>query len=88
MPAAYFHHGTDVIGKPVGWGKQWSEHFEETDYHQPSDEIRPDWNWTGAAQDVSLFFELGRRVANAPEMPHWRPGDEFEAARKKALASP
>ena len=87
MPAAYFHHGTDVIGKPAGWGKQWSEHFEATDYHQPSDEMKPDWDWAGAVQDVTLFYELGLRVANAPEMPSWHKGDEFEAARKKALAS-
>jgi Zn-dependent M28 family amino/carboxypeptidase len=86
VPAAYFHHGTEVIGKPPGWGQQWTEHFEETDYHQPSDELKPEWDWTGAVQDVTLFYELGLRVANAPEMPTWHKGDEFEAARKKARA--
>lgn len=33
-----------------------------------------------------FLFYLGVRVANAPRMPAWRPGDEFEAARKQALA--
>ena len=37
-------------------------------------------------QDVTLFYQLGLRVANATEMPAWRKGDEFEAARQKALA--
>src|SRR5262249_35156358 len=87
VPAAYFHFGTDVIGKPPGWGKQWIEHFEATDYHQPSDAMKPDWDWAGAVQDVTRYYELGLRVANAPEMPTWRKGDEFEAARKKALAA-
>jgi hypothetical protein len=26
-------------------------------------------------------------LANAPTMPTWKPGDEFEAARKKAVAA-
>jgi len=26
------------------------------------------------------------QVANQAEMPAWNPGDEFEAARKKAIA--
>ena len=33
------------------------------------------------------MFWLGVKVANATSMPTWRPGDEFEGARKKALAA-
>ena len=36
---------------------------------------------------MKLLFYLGARVANAPAMPAWNPGDEFEAARKKAIAA-
>jgi Zn-dependent M28 family amino/carboxypeptidase len=86
VPAAYFDAGTDVIGKPPGWGKEQQEKFEANDYHQPSDELRPDWELSGAVEDAQLFFYLGVKVANAPEMPRWKPGDEFEEARKKALA--
>jgi Zn-dependent M28 family amino/carboxypeptidase len=86
VPAAYFKHGTDVIGKPAGWGKEQTERFTNTDYHQPSDELKPDWDWSGAVVDTTLFYELGLAVANAPAAPQWKPGDEFEAARKKALA--
>jgi hypothetical protein len=28
------------------------------------------------------------RVADAARTPGWKPGDEFEAARKKALGAP
>jgi len=87
VPAAYFEAGTDTIGKPAGWGKERHEEYEEKDYHQPSDEIRPTWDFAGAIEDLQLFFHLGARVANAPAMPTWTPGDEFEAARKKALAA-
>ena len=40
---------------------------------------------TGAVEDAQLYLQLGWRLANAPEMPRWVPGDEFEAARKRAL---
>jgi Zn-dependent M28 family amino/carboxypeptidase len=87
VPAAYFDAGTKVIGKPEGWGKEQQEKFEATDYHQPSDELRPGWEWSGAVQDAELLFYLGVKVANATALPAWKPGDEFEAARKKALAT-
>jgi Zn-dependent M28 family amino/carboxypeptidase len=85
VPAAYFDDGTEVIGKPEGWGKKQKEEYEAKDYHQPSDELRPSWDFSGAVEDTQLFFYLGLKVANAEAMPTWKPGDEFEAARKKAL---
>jgi Zn-dependent M28 family amino/carboxypeptidase len=86
VPAAYFDDGVEVIGKPAGFGKEQKEKFEATDYHQPSDEVKPDWDLTGGVEDVQLYFYLGARVANASKPPAWNPGDEFEAARIKALA--
>jgi len=86
VPAAYFEAGEEVIGKPVGWGKEQHQKYEEHDYHQPSDELRPDWDFSGAVEDARLLFHLGLKVANATPLPAWRPGDEFEATRKKALA--
>jgi Zn-dependent M28 family amino/carboxypeptidase len=86
VPAAYLKYGTEVIGKPAGWGREKQEEFEATDYHQPSDELR-DWDLAGAVEDAQLMFWVGTKVANATAMATWRPGDEFEAARKKALAA-
>jgi Zn-dependent M28 family amino/carboxypeptidase len=86
VPAAYLKYGTEVLGKPADWGRQKQEEFEATDYHQPTDELR-DWELTGAVEDTRLMFWLGVKVANATAMPAWRAGDEFEAARKKALAA-
>jgi Zn-dependent M28 family amino/carboxypeptidase len=85
VPAAYLEPGIDVIGKPAGWGKARHDEYEDKDYHQPSDELRDTWDLSGAVEDVKLLFYLGARVANAPAMPVWNAGDEFEAARKKAL---
>jgi Zn-dependent M28 family amino/carboxypeptidase len=85
VPAFYSHAGTDIIGKPAGWGKEQREAYEAKSYHQPSDEINDSWNFDGMVEDAQFNFYLGLNVANADAMPAWVPGDEFEAARKKAL---
>ncbi|MBF5041462.1 MULTISPECIES: M20/M25/M40 family metallo-hydrolase [Myxococcaceae] len=85
VPAAYFSSGQSFRGRPEGWGKQQREAWEEEHYHQPSDELRPDWDLSGAVEDMQLAFLLGAHLARQPQMPTWKPGDEFEAPRKKAL---
>ncbi|MGB7324216.1 MAG: M28 family peptidase [Rubripirellula sp.] len=85
VPGVYLHSGVNVIGKPDGWGKEQLDQWVEKIYHQPSDEYLEEWNLAGAIEDTRLLFHVGRRVANAPEMPSWAQGDEFEAARKQAI---
>jgi Zn-dependent M28 family amino/carboxypeptidase len=87
VPAAYVDAGTDVRGRPAGWGREQQEAWEAAHYHQPSDDLTPDWNLSGAVEDTQLLFLLGVKVAETPLAPSWRPGDEFEAARQKALAA-
>jgi Zn-dependent M28 family amino/carboxypeptidase len=87
IPAVYFDLGSDFEGKPKDWGKQQIEDFEEHRYHQPSDQLQDSWNFDGMVDDARLGFYVGVNVANAQAMPSWLPGDEFEAARKAALAA-
>lgn len=85
VPALYLDTGLEFVDHPDDWGKQQIEAFEANDYHQPSDELRPSWNFEGMIEDVKLGFWAGDIIANAPQMPSWTPGDEFEAKRKAAL---
>ncbi|MGZ3427847.1 MAG: hypothetical protein ACXVCV_14425, partial [Polyangia bacterium] len=55
--------------------------------HQPSYHIDQTWNLDGALDDVQLMAVTLLRIADAPKMPEWRRGDEFEAARKRALGA-
>jgi Zn-dependent M28 family amino/carboxypeptidase len=87
VPALYLDTGFDFIDREPGWGKAQVEDFEAKRYHQPSDEIAPDWNFDGMIEDVQLGFWTAYIVGNAASMPSWVPGDEFEAAREAALAS-
>ncbi len=87
VPGVYLHSGVNVIGKPDGWGTQQLEEWVEKYYHQPSDEYRDDWDLSGAIDDIRLLAHVGLAIANEPTMPNWNSGDEFEAARKTAVAS-
>jgi Zn-dependent M28 family amino/carboxypeptidase len=87
VPALYLKTGTDFVGRPEGWGKEQILRYESHDYHQPSDEIRPDWNFDGMVEDAQLGFFAVLEIANADQAPSWAPGDEFEAARKASLAA-
>lgn len=87
VPALYCDSGVDFVGRPEGWGKEQIEAWEATHYHQPSDELTPAWNFDGLIQDAQFAFWCGLAVAEAPALPAWKPGDEFEAARKQALAA-
>jgi Zn-dependent M28 family amino/carboxypeptidase len=85
VPAAYLDGGVDYVGRPEGWGEETLRAWDRTHYHQPSDEWRDDYDLAGMVEDARLLFHAGAFVANAREVPRWRPGDEFEAAREDAL---
>jgi len=85
IPAVYLDNGLDVIGRPEGWGKQKADDYTARDYHQPSDQIKPDWDWRGAQQQTVLLFDIGWRVATRPALPEWYPAAEFRPARQESL---
>ncbi len=86
VPAFDPDAGIEFIGKPEAYGKQKRDEYTGRDYHAPSDEIKPEWDLNGAAEDAKLFLAIGYRVANADKFPEWKTGNEFKAIRDKALA--
>jgi Zn-dependent M28 family amino/carboxypeptidase len=85
VPAFDPDAGTDFIGKPDAYGKQKRDEYTNKDYHGRTDEIKADWDLSGAAEDAKLFLVMGYRIANAEKFPEWKPGNEFKAIRDKAL---
>jgi len=85
VPALYIDSGEEFIGKPAEYGRQKRDEYTNNDYHAPSDEIKPDWDLSGAVEDAELLFLVGYRVANAERYPEWKPGNEFRATREKML---
>jgi Zn-dependent M28 family amino/carboxypeptidase len=85
VPALDPDSGIDYVGKDPEWGKKKRDEYTEKDYHAPSDEVKPDWDFTGAVDDAQLFFAVGYRVANAEKFPEWKPDNEFKAKREESL---
>ena len=85
VPALYTDAGIDYIGKPAGWGEKKREEYTNNDYHKPSDEIKPDWDLSGAVEDMQLMFMVGYTVAQAASWPEWKAGTEFKAKREAML---
>lgn len=87
VPALYADAGVNYIGKPDGWGLQKRAEYTANDYHKPTDEIKPDWDLSGAVEDGRMLFEVGFRVAQSPVWPAWKPGTEFKAKREAMLGA-
>ena len=61
----------------VARAKKW----RETDYHQPTDTMRPEWNWDGPRTLATVGLIMGIRIANADEMPKWLPSSPYNRTR-------
>ena len=85
VPALYADGGVDVIGKPPGWGLAKGEAYTAHDYHQPSDEVKPEWDLSGAVADLELLVAVGRSIADGKTWPAWKEGSEFKARREAML---
>src|SRR5437762_2221813 len=85
VPSFYTGSGKDFIGKPPDFGQKKKDDFTAHHYHQVSDEVDPNWDLSGAVQDVDLLFEVGYQVANGDKFPEWKPGTEFKAKRDEMM---
>jgi len=87
VPALNVKGGIDYIGKPEGYGRRKRDEYIQNDYHKVSDEIKLDWDLSGAVDDLKLIWTVGLRLAQGGPFPEWKPGSEFrerrEAMRKK-----
>jgi Zn-dependent M28 family amino/carboxypeptidase len=86
VPMFNVGRGSDWVNGGKAAGQAASEDYTKVRYHQPSDEYRDDWDWSGIVQDTSLFYRLGRMLAMTSDWPNWYRTDEFRAARDKSRA--
>jgi len=79
-----------LLGGPAGEVSAWiprAQKWMETDYHSPSDTVKPDWDWTGPQTLAQLGMIIGLRVANADTMPAWRTTSPFNKPRNTLKAA-
>ena len=58
--------------------------YTQLRYHQPSDEYRPEMNFSGDARMAQFGFVLGWLASSVTQPIGWQNGDEFAAARTKS----
>jgi len=82
IPAFSVNQGVKFAGHPREWGEQQESEYNEKRYHQPTDEYKPEMIFTGNVKMARFGIALAWQAANMPARAEWKPGDEFEAARK------
>ncbi len=88
VPSLYAKSGDDYRDKPAGYGEAKVNEYIDRDYHKVSDEVKPDWDLSGAVEDLQLLFNVGHAVANDRHWPIWKKGAEFKSIREKSLGHP
>jgi Zn-dependent M28 family amino/carboxypeptidase len=78
--------GQDWVNGGVAAGHAAEEDYVAHRYHKPQDEYDASWEWTGAQQDLTAYYQLGRQLAEGSAWPNWYPTAEFRAARDKSRA--
>ncbi len=85
VPAFSIDEGTLFAGHTPEWGRQQKEDYDDQRYHRPTDTYRADMDFRADARLAQFGFLLGwQALSSAPVT--WRPGDEFEAARKQSMS--
>ena len=85
VPALYTDSGIDYEGKDAAFSKQKRDEYTNNDYHKVTDEIKPDWDLTGAVDDARLLTTIGYRVAQSDRYPEWKEGSEFKSKRDQMM---
>ena len=81
VPALFAESGKDNIEFGQEYGAAQSQDYTDNRYHAPSDEYDPNWDLSGAAEDIMMYFDIGQRLTQETSFPEWFPGNEFKRIR-------
>ena len=71
----------------VEWGLEQDADYVANRYHKPGDEFDETWDLSGTVEDLRLYFEIGRRIADSDAWPNWYEGNEFRGIRDASMAT-
>ena len=84
VPMVYFEGGEDLVKGGKEAGRKAAEDYTANRYHGPKDEYDPNWDWSGVAADLRLYYDIGRALATGRDWPNWVEGDEFRSIRDQS----
>lgn len=82
IPAFFLNNGRHYLNRPEGYYERMEGEYLATRYHQPDDEFDATWPMGGLVQQMRVCTRLGYDLAITSSWPQWKPGAEFEPARK------
>jgi len=85
IPSVFPSAGSHIVGKPQDYGEKKEEEYFKNDYHRVSDEVKPDWDLSGAAEDAQWLFLTGYQIVQSKQYPQWKEGAEFKALREAMM---
>ena len=88
VPVLLAQSGLDDAARGPAYGKAQREDFLAHRYHQPSDKYSAGWNVVGAIDDLTLYYEVGNRVARSRRFPRWSGTSEFRGSRHRVGGEP
>jgi Zn-dependent M28 family amino/carboxypeptidase len=77
--------GHDLISGGPSAGQAVSDDYRTHRYHQPSDKWNPNWDLSGPIEDLDVYYEFGRELANSNAWPDWYLDDEFRPIRDRSM---
>lgn len=83
VPSISLKEGNDYVGRSKEWGAEQFKAYNTAHYHQPSDEYRDSWDFSGLLQETEIAMAIGRRISDMDQMPRFNPDDEFAKAPRK-----
>jgi Zn-dependent M28 family amino/carboxypeptidase len=81
VPAIYFESALDHFEYGKSWGEEQQVIWNSAIYHSPKDEYNPNWDLSGTALDVELYYKLGETLSRQTNYPKWYEGNEFKFIR-------
>ncbi|MGW8122310.1 M28 family metallopeptidase [Roseivirga echinicomitans] len=87
IPALFASGSYESKEKGIEFIQKKTQEYQEFRYHQQADNYLPEvWDLKGIAQDATLLFNLGNRLANETYFPKWNEGSEFKAKRDEDMS--
>lgn len=83
VPALSISEPKEFIGPNAAELLKQQEAYNDKDYHQPSDQYDPSWNFAGGVDDMRVLAQLAWRIATQPQTPAYNTGDQFAQVRAK-----
>jgi Zn-dependent M28 family amino/carboxypeptidase len=87
VPTVYFRAGRDLVNGGRARGEALAADYNANRYHQTTDEFVASWDMSGAVQEGTVAYLLGRELANSRRWPSWNRDVEYRAVRETSAAA-